>query len=130
VKDGAVTVAFMDDRGIRDLNARFRGRDRATDVLAFPCDDPRAKEEPPIEESGVYLGDVAISLERAREQAPRYHHAPEDELARLLVHGILHLLEYDHHRPADGRRMKAAERRALSTYEPGTLWKLPGPLSA
>ncbi len=108
---GAVTIVFTDDAGIRDLNARFRDMDRATDVLAFPLRD----------EDG-YLGDVIISLERARAQAPRFQNDPEAELARLIVHGLLHLLGYDHHRPQDGRRMKAAERHALGLFEPGSLW--------
>lgn len=108
---GAVTIVFTDDAGIRDLNARFRDQDRATDVLAFPLPD----------EDG-YLGDVIISLERARAQAPRFGNDREAELARLIVHGLLHLLGYDHHRPQDGRRMKAAERRALGLFAAGSLW--------
>ena len=111
VAEGAVTIVFTDDAGIRDLNARFREMDRATDVLAFPLRD----------EDG-YLGDVIISLERARAQAPRFQNDPEAELARLIVHGVLHLLGYDHHRPQDGRRMKAAERRALALFEAGSMW--------
>jgi probable rRNA maturation factor len=108
---GAVTIVFTDDAGIRDLNARFRDQDRATDVLAFPLPD----------EDG-YLGDVIISLERARAQAPRFGNDREAELARLIVHGLLHLLGYDHHRPQDGRRMKAAERRGLGLFAAGSLW--------
>jgi probable rRNA maturation factor len=111
VAEAAVTIVFTDDTGIRDLNARFRDMDRVTDVLAFPLRD----------EDG-YLGDVIISLERARAQAPRFQNDPEAELARLIVHGLLHLLGYDHHRPQDGRRMKAAERRALALFEAGSLW--------
>jgi len=110
---GGVTIVFTDDAGIRDLNARFRNMDRATDVLAFPLPD----------EDG-YIGDVIISLERARVQAPRFENDPEAELARLMVHGLLHLLGYDHHRPQDGRRMKAAERRALGMFLPGSLWNV------
>jgi probable rRNA maturation factor len=55
------------------------------------------------------------------EQAPRFGTDPDAELARLVAHGLLHLLGYDHHTPADGRRMKAAERRALQGFLPGTL---------
>ena len=114
-QSAAVTIVFTDDAGIRALNARFRDQDRATDVLAFPLHED--------DESGVYLGDVVISLERARDQAPRFGNDAEAELARLLVHGLLHLMGYDHHRPADGRRMKAAERRALLEFVPGSLWQ-------
>ncbi len=117
VADGGLTLVITDDAGIRDLNARFRDKDRATDVLSFPLHEE--------DEAGLYLGDVIISGERAREQAPRFHNDEEAELARLIAHGILHILGYDHHRPADGRRMKAAERRALTAYVPGTLLRSP-----
>lgn len=113
VAEGGITVVLTDDAGIRDLNARFRGRDRATDVLAFPLGEDDG--------TGLYLGDVIVSLPRAVEQAPRFHNDAESELARLLAHGVLHLLGYDHHSPADGRRMKQAERRVLAGLEPGTL---------
>jgi len=114
VTTGAVTVVLTDDRGMRDLNARFRDRDVPTDVLAFPLGEEG-------EDGVVHLGDVAISLERAIAQAPRFHNLPEAELARLIAHGLLHLLGYDHHTPSEGRRMKAAERRALARLLPGSL---------
>jgi probable rRNA maturation factor len=114
VTDGGMTIVLTDDETIRTLNRRFRDRDRVTDVLTFPLHED--------DEAGVYLGDVVVSLERARRQAPRFHNDPEAELARLLCHGILHMMGYDHHAPADGRRMKAAERRALGRFAPGTLW--------
>jgi probable rRNA maturation factor len=113
-REAALTLVFTDDAGIRSLNARFRDQDRATDVLAFPLHEE--------DEGRVYLGDVIISLERARAQAPQFGNDPEAELARLMSHGLLHLLGYDHHRPDEGRRMKAAERRALANFESGSLW--------
>ena len=112
-RDGTVTIVLTDDDEIHQLNRRYRHKDRPTDVLAFPHGD--------TDDDGWYLGDVIISLPRAVAQAPRYHNTPEAELARLLAHGLLHLLGFDHHTPADGRRMKAAERRALANYEPGRL---------
>jgi len=111
--DGALTLVLTDNDALRELNFRFREKDRATDVLSFPLHEE--------DEGGLYLGDVVISTERAREQAPRFHNDEESELARLIAHGILHILGYDHHRPADGRKMKAAERRALAEFTPGTL---------
>jgi probable rRNA maturation factor len=111
--EGALTLVITDDASIRELNARFREKDRATDVLAFPLHEE--------DDGGLYLGDVIISAERARAQAPRFGNDEESELARLVAHGILHILGYDHHRPADGRRMKAAERKALEAFVPGTL---------
>lgn len=127
VVDGGVTVVLTDDTRMRALNSRFRDRDIATDVLAFPFHDDPDHPEELEDDAGAYLGDVVVSLERAREQAPRFHNDPETELARLLAHGLLHLLGYDHHHPHDGRRMKAAERRALAGFLPGTLWEPPGP---
>ncbi len=125
VTDGALTLVLTGDAEVRDLNARFRGMDRTTDVLSFPMDDDphRGLDHDPFGEDGErYLGDVIVSLERAREQAPRFHNDPESELARLIAHGILHVLGHDHHSPAEGKRMKAAERRALASFTPGTLW--------
>lgn len=115
--DGGLTLVLTDDAAVRELNARFREKDRATDVLSFPLHEEG--------EGGLYLGDVIISTERARAQAPRFHNDEESELARLIAHGILHVLGYDHHRPADGRKMKAAERRALAAFVPGTLVRAP-----
>lgn len=102
VGGGEVGVLFCDDETIRDLNHRFRFKDRATDVLAFPGD-------PPVEGSSPYLGDVAISLETASRQAAEAGHGVERELAILLIHGLLHLCGYDHTR--DGGTMTALERR-------------------
>jgi len=123
VQEGAVSLVLTDDEGIRKLNARFRDRDRPTDVLAFPLHEEG-------EDGVVYLGDVAVSLERAVAQAPRFHNLPEAELARLIAHGLLHLIGYDHHTPAEGRRMKAAERRALARLLPDSLLPEGGGLRA
>jgi probable rRNA maturation factor len=87
------------DLELARLNARWRNRRRPADVLSFPA--ARA-------DSG-YLGEIAISWERAGEQAPRYGHTREQEIRILMLHGLLHLLGYDHER--DGGRMARAERR-------------------
>jgi probable rRNA maturation factor len=114
VDDGGVTVVLADDEVMQGINHQFRGIDRTTDVLAFPLGE--------TDEDGGYIGDVIVSLDRARDQAPRFDNDPETELARLVAHGILHLLGYDHHTPSDGKKMKAAERRALARLEAGSLW--------
>lgn len=85
-----------DDR-LRELNARFRAKDYATDVLSFPADGEHA------------LGSLAISLERAREQAGEFGHDAETELRILMLHGVLHLLGFDHEQ--DRGEMAEAERR-------------------
>lgn len=94
--DCEVSLTFTDNEGIRELNREYRGRDRATDVLSFPMYDFAAGEEPDVIGDFVTLGDIVISLERARSQAEEYGHSFEREAAFLCVHSTLHLLGYDH----------------------------------
>ena len=91
-RDCEVSVTFTDNENIRTLNAQYRNIDRATDVLSFPLlgDD----EVAPI--SPVMLGDIVISLEKAKEQGEEFGHGYERELAFLCIHSTLHLLGYDH----------------------------------
>jgi probable rRNA maturation factor len=86
------------DTELRRLNREFRGKDYATDVLSFPS-----------VQSGANLGDIAISLDRARAQACAFGHAAEAEVRILMLHGVLHLLGMDHE--ADGGKMARAEKR-------------------
>jgi probable rRNA maturation factor len=102
-RPGAITVLLTDDAALRALNQRWRGLDRATDVLSFVYDARR----------GRVNGDLAISLERMRQQARRYRVTPGRELARLAVHGALHLAGLDHARPGERLHMRRREQRAL-----------------
>jgi probable rRNA maturation factor len=96
------------DAELRRLNRDFRGKDYATDVLSFPAvTTPQAVNRPPA--SGPALGDIAISLPRARAQAREFGHRPEQEIQILMLHGVLHLLGMDHVR--DRGRMARAEKR-------------------
>ena len=88
-----VSVTFTDNEGIRELNAAHRNIDRPTDVLSFPLFE---KEDLECATDGDALGDIVISLQRAREQANEYGHSFEREVAFLTVHSMLHLLGYDH----------------------------------
>ena len=90
--ESEMSVLLVDDRGIRELNRDFRNIDRATDVLSFPSGDY------PLEEGSdyLYVGDMALSLERARKQAEEYGHSYEREVAFLTAHSVLHCLGYDH----------------------------------
>jgi probable rRNA maturation factor len=94
---GDVTIALVPDARIRTLNARFRGVAAATDVLSFPAGEPG------------HLGDIAIATGVARRQARNAGHAFGAELRVLALHGLLHLLGYDHER--DDGRMARVERR-------------------
>ncbi|MDX6611024.1 MAG: putative rRNA maturation factor [Blastocatellia bacterium] len=90
-KAAGVTVAFVSDRTISELNRMWRHKSGATDVLSFPTEP-----EPFEEEGGANLGDVVISVERAAVQAKENGLAFEAELAQLILHGLLHLSGYDH----------------------------------
>ena len=91
-----ISVTFTDNEGIRKLNREFRGLDKPTDVLSFPLTDYEAVNVPCADEICGSLGDVVLSLERAREQADEYGHSFDREIAFLVVHSMLHLLGYDH----------------------------------
>jgi probable rRNA maturation factor len=91
------------DAELRRLNRQFRGQDYPTDVLSFPAAFPGS------------LGDLAISLARARSQARAFGHPPEDELRILMLHGLLHLLGYDHE--TDSGRMARAEKRWRARFK-------------
>lgn len=91
-----VSLTFTDDEGIRELNRRYRSIDRATDVLSFPQIDFGTDGVDLSDNSYKILGDIVISLERARAQAAEIGHSLEHEAAFLCVHSTLHLLGYDH----------------------------------
>ena len=95
--DCEVSVTFTDNEGIHELNQRFRGVDRPTDVLSFPLlDFDGTAEEPPVDELAGILGDIVLSLEMAEKQGEEFGHGTVREVAFLTVHSMLHLLGYDH----------------------------------
>ena len=91
-----VSVTFTDNRGIREINKKYRDIDKETDVLSFPATDA-GENFTRSRETGCYiLGDIVLSLEKAVSQAQEYGHSFEREAAFLTVHSMLHLLGYDH----------------------------------
>jgi probable rRNA maturation factor len=105
---GEVEIVLLRDAGIARLNARYRGRPRPTDVLAFPADRGGWPPEAPPP-----IGTVVVSVERAIEQARERRLAVAEELDRLVVHGLLHLLGYRDDSPAARARMRRRENRYL-----------------
>ena len=93
--DCEVSVTFCDNEKIRQMNNRFRGIDRETDVLSFPLFDDDGMDAH-VEELNCMLGDIVLSLEKARAQAQEFGHSFAREVAFLTVHSVLHLLGYDH----------------------------------
>lgn len=105
-----LSVVITDDASVRELNRRYRGEDAPTDVLSF---DLTADESFVSSGGDRLLGEVVISYPTAARQAEDAGHAVDEELAHLLVHGVLHLLGHDHQSPAEARTMRAREEALL-----------------
>ncbi len=101
---------------VQELNRRYRGEDRSTDVLAFHMKSAKEETSPFVAppDGVLHLGEVVISCPQAAIQAQEHHHTVEKELAILIIHGVLHLLGYDHKRVAQKRVMQVKERTILS----------------
>ena len=109
---GSVTIALVSDGRIRALNRTYRRKDYATDVLSFPANVPSARPASPAPPApDGELGDIVIARGVARRQAREAGHSERTELKVLALHGLLHLLGYDHER--DNGRMRRVERRLL-----------------
>ena len=108
-----VDITIVDDEEIHQLNRDYRGVDRPTDVLSFALDEDD-EEEPELLEGQLHLlGDIIISAETATRQAEEFGHGLEREIVYLAVHGLLHLLGYDHMVEEDKVIMRAKEEEAL-----------------
>lgn len=108
--DVEVSVSFVGDDEIRDLNRDYRGVDKSTDVLSFPMDDEFIIDN-------RILGDVIINTRRVMEQAEELGHSHERELSYLTVHSVLHLLGYDHMEDEDKIEMREREKLAMKELE-------------
>jgi probable rRNA maturation factor len=103
-----LSVALVGDQEMRPLNAKYRKKNKTTDVLSFPAD-------PAMTSEAALLGDVIISVEQAKRQARERKHSLKKEMVTLLIHGILHLLGYDHERSQrEAKIMATLEQKLLS----------------
>jgi probable rRNA maturation factor len=127
--DAEMSVIFVDEQAMSDLNERFLGGTGPTDVLAFPMDDdvapggrqpdqggrgpgsPSEADDPP-----TVVGDVVVCPAVAHRQAAEHGHSDTDELALLVVHGVLHLLNYDHAEAGESEAMRTRERELLVRF--------------
>lgn len=117
--DTEMSVTFVDNAEIRQINREYRHKDRATDVISFAIEDEM--EDFIIDDEDFLnlardLGDIFLSLERVAEQAQEYGHSFERELGFLLVHGFLHLNGYDHMTPEEEKVMFALQNEILNAY--------------
>lgn len=111
-----VSVTFVDDSRIHELNLEFRGKDRPTDVLSFPLLEGDALAAEPEAGMPRMLGDIVVSVETAKRQAAEYGHSLEREIGFLLIHGLLHLLGEDHETPEQEDRMRERQRQVLEAW--------------
>jgi probable rRNA maturation factor len=107
-----LSIALVDEDEIAALNERYRGKSGPTDVLSFGCDEPC----PTPGDEPITLGDVVIAPSLAERQAEDLGHSVEHELDVLLVHGVLHLLGYDHEDDDDAAAMEARQAAILDAY--------------
>lgn len=116
IDDAEVSVSFVTNDRIREINREYRGKDQPTDVISFAMEEA-GEGEMAIQDSGEprVLGDIIISLDRTKEQAADYGHSFERELGFLAVHGFLHLLGYDHMNESDEKKMFAKQDVILSS---------------
>ncbi|MDD2432148.1 MAG: rRNA maturation RNase YbeY [Clostridia bacterium] len=116
-KETEVSVTFADNALMQDLNKTYRGINEPTDVLSFAFDEELEGVEPvPISGFEIHLlGEIVLSLERVKKQAQEYKHSFLRELAFLTVHGLLHLLGYDHQGEKDTAEMRKIEEEILNS---------------
>ena len=128
LKDAELSILFVNDRQMKELNHKYRGIDRTTDVLSFPQYSATVQKRKSTKVKSLYasallrfcasalvLGDVVINLQAVKRQAPEHGLKFGEELQWLLVHGVLHLIGYDHERSKYAeRKMRAKERELLA----------------
>ena len=107
--DGEIALLLTDDSAIRALNHQFRGKDAPTNVLSFPVD-----EESPALVEGNFLGDIALAFETCASEVAERNILLADHAAHLIIHGMLHLIGYDHQTDPEAERMEAREREILA----------------
>jgi len=130
--EAELSLLFVDEAVMADLNQRFMGAEGPTDVLAFPLDDPidagrwpdsgstgPDRDPPETSELPLLLGDVVVCPSVAARQAPEHAGSDADEIALLVVHGILHVLGMDHAEPEEAATMQARERDLLDRFHHG-----------
>ncbi len=116
-ENSEVSVTFVSNNRIQEINREYRHKDQPTDVISFALEEIGEDEVEIVgEELPRILGDIIISLDRAKEQAEEYNHSYSRELGFLALHGFLHLLGYDHISPEDEKEMFEKQKDLLEEY--------------
>lgn len=111
----AVAIRLVDPEESRTLNRDYRDKDAPTNILSFPTDFPGLMAEASPFDDGWPLGDIAICAERVMQEAEAQGKSPSDHWAHLTLHGVLHLLDFDHHNDADAAVMERLETQLLAS---------------
>ncbi len=106
-EEGAVSVHKIEDEKMRELNHEYRDIDETTDVLSFSMEE--GEQFAPVDD----LGDIFISVPQVKKQAKEQQVSPEEEFKRVLIHGVLHLLGYDHQQPEESKEMFSLQKKIL-----------------
>ena len=113
VENPLLNIVIVDNKKIQEINKLYRNKDAVTDVISFAFE-----EVPDVKYDDVrFLGEIYISYERCKEQAAEYGHSVKREFCYLAVHGLLHLLGYDHIKEEDKKVMRALEEEILNEYD-------------
>ena len=113
--EAELCVRLVDEPTITEYNQRWMGKVGPTDVLSFPMDELRPARDGEAEDEGI-LGDMLLCPQYAAEQAPRFSRSPDDEMHLLTIHGILHLLGYDHAEPEEHKEMFGLQDELLADW--------------
>ena len=113
IKNPLLNITIVDNDRIREINREYRGKDSVTDVISFAFEEVNDVNYNDIR----FLGEIYISYERAKEQAKEYGHSVRREFSYLAVHGLLHLLGYDHMNEEDKKVMRSLEEEILNEYD-------------
>ena len=114
--EAELCVKLVDEATMAEFNKRYMGKEGPTDVLSFPMDELRPARDGEAEEDGI-LGDMLLCPSYAAAQAPSFNRTADDEMRLLTIHGILHLLGYDHAEPDEEREMFALQARLLAEWQ-------------
>ena len=113
IKNPLLNVVIVDNKKIREINKEYRNKDSVTDVISFAFEEVKDVNYEDVR----FLGEIYISYERCKEQASEYGHTVRREFCYLAVHGLLHLLGYDHMNEEDKKVMRALEEEILNEYD-------------
>ena len=113
IENPLLNIAIVDNEKIREINKEYRNKDAVTDVISFAFEEVKDVNYEDVR----FLGEIYISYERCKEQAKDYGHSVRREFCYLAVHGLLHLLGYDHMTEEDKKVMRALEEEILNEYD-------------